>query len=152
MLIKKSIFLAFFITCFFSLQSSQVTAVKDYMQAKKELKEACEQVNVDQVQALASYFHTQQLSTQEEKAAYKTILNAHTKTWSKKKKRGYLQLGLSATSFLLGYLCWNSEGYNTLQDYSSNMNPMLKETQNKLLHAYKQNNIGDIKICKFSPQ
>ena len=150
MFIQKKLMLLLLLTSFLTISSSQVPLIKDYIQAKKELKDACERVDLEKIQAAATYFRQNKFTTQEEKAFYTNTLGKAEKTWPKKKKLACMQLGLSATSFLLSYLCWTSEGNRMLKDYSSKFNPQIEQSQNQLFRAYNKSNFGDMKHAAFS--
>jgi hypothetical protein len=149
MFIQKKLSLLLLLTSFLTIPSSQVRAIKDYILAKKELKDACERVDLEEIQAAANYFHNNKLTTEEEKAVFRNTLEKAEKTWPKKKKLACMQLGLSATSFLLSYLCWKSEGNSMLKDYSSQLDLQIKQSQNQFFRAYNKSNFGDMKDAAF---
>ncbi len=144
MLIQKILIFVLTTIPFSLLKGSQVSFSQDYMQAKRELKLACEQADIEQILPLAAFFHKNPLVTKEEKETYEKILNQENTEgyWSKKKKLGMLQVGVSATSFLLSYLCWTSHGNSSLRDSSNSYNPQLKESLNQLSYDCNHLNFG----------
>ena len=144
MLIQKMLIFILTTQVFSLLQSSHIPLVTEYAQAKKELETACESADLNKITPLAAYFHRTPLVTQKEKEVYTTILNKK-ESFSKKKMVGLAQVGLSATSFLVSYLCWTSHGNSSLRDSSSSYNPQIEQSLSKASYAYNHNNFGDAK-------